>query len=126
MANCMTLVRMVIAPTAISPPYLSKEELKQTEITLSLACMMKEESPNARLGNTILDTSFKFFARILRCVLCPNKKANTQMQDIACEMIVASAAPWTPMPNPKIKMGSKMMLATAPMRTESMPVLAKP
>ena len=35
----MTLVRMVMAPTARSPPYFSSEVLKHTEITLSLACM---------------------------------------------------------------------------------------
>lgn len=48
MANCITLVRMVIAPTARSPPYFKSEELKHTEITLSLDCMINTEEPNAR------------------------------------------------------------------------------
>ena len=51
MANCITLVQMVMAPTATSPPYFSKEELKHTEIMLSLACITKGESPNATHGS---------------------------------------------------------------------------
>ena len=50
MANCMTLVRIVMAPTAMSPPYLKREELKHTEMTLSLACMMNGARPRARQG----------------------------------------------------------------------------
>ena len=41
-------------------------------------------------------------------------------------MIVARAAPFTPMPNPKIKIGSKMMLQTAPMVTVSILVFENP
>ena len=125
-ANCMTLVRMVIAPTAISPPYCSSDELKQTEITLSLACITKVEHPSARLGKTIFACNPKFSFLIFRCVLLPNRKAKTHMHDIACERIVARAAPLTPIPNPKMKMGSRMILATAPIKTESIPVLANP
>ena len=36
------------------------------------------------------------------------------------------AAPRTPSPNPKIRMGSRMMLMTAPMTVVSMLVRAKP
>ena len=43
----MTLVRIVIAPTAISPPYFSREELKHTDITLSLACIINAAVPSA-------------------------------------------------------------------------------
>ena len=38
---------MVIAPTATSPPYFSREELKQMEMMLSLACMIKGATPSA-------------------------------------------------------------------------------
>ena len=39
---------------------------------------------------------------------------------------VAMAAPRTPRPRPKIKMGSRIMLMTAPMTVVSILVLAKP
>ena len=97
MANCMTLVRMVMAPTAMSPPYLSKEELKQMEMTLSLACIMKVDRPSARLGRIIFASSRRFFNRIFSKVFLPNRKDSTQMQDIAWQRMVASAAPRTPM-----------------------------
>ena len=42
-----------MAPTAMSPPYPNNEELKQTEITLSLACIIKVAVPNAMQGKTI-------------------------------------------------------------------------
>jgi hypothetical protein len=50
MANIITLVKIVMAPTAVSPPYFSREELKHTEIMLSLACIIKPDSPRTRLG----------------------------------------------------------------------------
>ena len=40
--------------------------------------------------------------------------------------MVARAAPLTPIFSPKMKMGSKTILHTAPMATVSIPVLAKP
>ena len=48
------------------------------------------------------------------------------MQETACDRIVASAAPLTPRWNAKINSGSRTMFITAPIRTESIPVLAKP
>ena len=126
MANCITLVRMVIAPTATSPPYFSREELKHTEIMLSLACMTKVESPRARLGRKICGSRRRNFLRIFNCVFFPKRKESTQAQEIAWERIVARAAPRTPRSKPKIKTGSRIIFATAPMSTENMPVLAKP
>ena len=42
------------------------------------------------------------------------------------EITVARAAPRTPMWNPKIKTGSRIMLEIAPISTESIPVFANP
>ena len=42
------------------------------------------------------------------------------------EIMVARAAPRTPMCSPNIRIGSRMMLQTAPMSTVSMPVFAYP
>ena len=81
MANCITLVRMVIAPTAMSPPYLSSEELKQTEMMLSVLCMMNVDSPSARQGRISfqLILRFSFFRR--RLVFLPRRKETTHRQE---------------------------------------------
>ena len=115
-----------MAPTAMSPPYFSREELKQTESTLSLACMMKVAMPRATQGRTTAASRRRAGRRIFKNVFFPRRKASTQMQEMAWERMVAQAAPGTPMPRAKMKMGSRIMLETAPMRTESIPVRAKP
>ena len=79
----MTLVRIVIAPTATSPPYFNKEELKHTEIMLSLACMINRESPRARQGK-ITGALKGICCFLIRSVdFGPNKKLNTQIQEQA-------------------------------------------
>ena len=98
MANCMTLVKMVMAPTAISPPCFRSEDLKQTEITLSLACMIKVAMPSATQGKTIFGVGTKFIGRSRRMLFFPNRKVRTHAQESACERMVASAAPLTPIP----------------------------
>ena len=61
-----------------------------------------------------------------RCVFFPVRKRTTHTADTACDRMVASAAPRTPMFSAKIKTGSRMMLSTAPMRTVSMLVRENP
>ena len=126
MQNCMTLVRIAMAPTAISPPYLWRDVLKQTEITLSVNCMMNGETPSPMLGRMTGAESFRFFTRIRRVLFFEVRKTRTHTKETACDRMVASAAPCTPMWKPKIKMGSRMMLQTAPMATVHIPVMAKP
>ena len=46
----------------------------------------------------------------------------TQITDTSWLMIVAMAAPLMPKPSPKMKIGSRMILMTAPMRIVNMPV----
>ena len=70
--------------------------------------------------------SFKLEALIFKKVFFPKRKASTQVQDNACDKIVARAAPRTPIPNTKMKIGSRIIFAAAPIITESMPVFAKP
>ena len=103
-----------------------EDELKHTVITLSLACIINVASPSARLGNIILASSFIFFLCIFKNVFFPNKKLTTQIHEHACDTIVASAAPRTPICNPKIKIGSSTMLITAPISTDNIPVFANP
>ena len=51
--NCIAVTRMVIAPTAKSPPYFRSEVLKHTVIILSVNCIIKGESPSAIHGAAI-------------------------------------------------------------------------
>ena len=126
MANCIMLVRIVIAPTAISPPYFSSDELKQTEITLSLACIMNVDSPNATQGSTSFGAAMRFSFLRRRIVFLPVRKYMTHTQEMPCEMTVASAAPRTPILSPKINIGSSVILAIAPIMTVHMLMFAKP
>ena len=50
----------------------------------------------------------------------------TKQADITCEITVAIAAPSIPSSNTKIKSGSSMRFATAPIITEIIPVVAYP
>ena len=126
MANCMTLERMVMAPTARSPPYFSREALKHTEMTLSLACMMKVAVPRATQGRISRGRMGRdaFSSRSRVCF--PRRKVTTHTQDTAWDSTVARAAPRTPMSRAKMNRGSSRMLHTAPMRTVFMPTWAKP
>ena len=96
------------------------------EITLSLACMINTDTPSARQGRITFPFSSRYSLRIFQKVFFPNRNASTQAQDIAWEMTVARAAPRTSIFSPKIKIGSKIILATAPIRTDSIPVFANP
>ena len=115
-------MRIVIAPTAMSPPYFSSDELKHTEITLSLACMMNVASPSAMHGSIMRGAKRMFSRFSFKTVFPPRRNKMTHMQDIPCEMTVASAAPRTP----KIKIGSSTIFAAAPISTVSIPYFAKP
>ena len=126
MANCMALVKIVMAPTAISPPYFNRDELKQMEIILSLDCMTKVAAPSATHGRITDGVRPILRRRIFKRVFFPARNASTQMVEQAWEITVASAAPRTPICIPKMKTGSSTMLQTAPISTESMPVFANP
>ena len=125
-ANCITLVMIVIAPTAISPPYFKSEELKQTEITLSLDCITKAAVPSAIQGRIIsfCNLRFSFFMRSV--VFFPHRNEIIQMQDTICDIIVASAAPLTPIFKANIKTGSNTILHTAPMTTDIIEIFVNP
>ncbi len=126
MANCIMLERTVIAPTAISPPYFSREELKQTASRLSVDCMINGESPRARLGRNTLGTSFISVFRKRHLVCFPRRNRSTQSMDTAWEQMVASAAPFTPICSPKIRMGSRTIFSPAPISTVFILTVVKP
>ena len=93
---------------------------------LSLDCMTKEARPSATQGRSRRAGTSRFFRRRRSAVFFPSRKTTTQTHDSPCEITVASAAPRTPMPSAKMKIGSRTMLAAAPMSTVSIPVTAKP
>jgi hypothetical protein len=88
--------------------------------------MTKREEPRAIQGRMISAFSFMVLFRSFRKVFFPKRNERTQMQENAWEITVARAAPRTPMWNPKIKTGSRIILETAPISTESIPVFANP
>ena len=126
MANCMTLDRMVMAPTARSPPYFSREALKHTEMTLSLACMMNAAVPRATQGRISRGRMGRAAFSSRSRVFFPRRKEITHTQEMPWDSTVARAAPRTPMSRTKMNSGSSRMLATAPMSTVFMPTWAKP
>ena len=100
--------------------------MKQTEMTLSLACMMKAERPRATQGRMSLGWRRRVSRFKRSRVFSPVRKCRTQAQESPWERTVARVAPRTPIPRAKMKRGSKRMLATAPMSTVRMPIWAKP
>ena len=67
-----------------------------------------------------------FSRRSFSTVRPPQRKRSAQTALTACDMTVAHAAPRTPMPRTKIKMGSSTMFVTAPMTTVIMLIFEKP
>lgn len=89
--------------------------------------MIKVASPRSMEGNTnsLKETNkFSFFSLIK--AFSPVRYFKTQMHEIAWEVMVARAAPLTPMSRAKIKIESRIMLIIAPIRTVYMAVLASP
>jgi len=124
--NILVLEMIVMEPTAISPPYDKRELLKQINKALSVACMTKVESPKARQGR-ITGTLTGRNDRFKRSsVFFPVRKWMIQMVENAWEMMVAQAAPRTPMPRAKMNTGSRMQFEIAPISTENIPVVVYP
>ena len=69
----------------------------------------------------IMDSLFSF-----RTAFFPVRNLRTQSAEQIWEIIVAIAAPLTPIWNTKIKTGSRIKFITAPMRTVSIPMLPNP
>ena len=100
--------------------------MKDILIRLSVLCITKGDIPNAKIGNTYSLCNCRYFFSIRSRVFEPRKKYNTQIAEIACDIIVANAAPETPICNPKINIGSKIILAAAPIKIVPIPVKENP
>ena len=62
----------------------------------------------------------------LNSAFFPVRKKNTHTADAPWEITVAMAAPRTPISNPKIRTGSRMIFMTAPRRTVIIPIFPNP
>ena len=82
-----------MAPTAMSPPYLSSDVLKLTDIMLSLDCIMNAARPSARQGSITFASRCMFSFLSLSMVFSLLRKKSTHTQDIHWEITVARAAP---------------------------------
>ena len=121
-----TELRMVITPTYRSPPKACRVELQATCTMELVMAMTKLEKPRQRICHTSLGFSFMAGRSMRMRAFFPRRKETAHTAERNWERMVARAAPCTPMPNTKIKMGSSTMLVTAPMSTVIMPLRPKP
>ena len=80
--------------------------------------------PNGAGKTTVFNLLTKVYQPTTGSILLNGQ--DIQSMDTAWEMMVARAAPCTPMFSPKIKMGSRMMFSTAPISTVAMLTPEKP
>ena len=88
--------------------------------------MAKPEAPRARIRRTRAHRRRRAAGRSRRITRRPVRKHSTHTAEQAWEITVARAAPRTPMPSRKMKMGSSTMFTTAPRATVSMPMPLNP
>ena len=74
---------IVIAPTAISPPYLERLEVKLIDKILSVESITNVEIPNAKHGRIICFSNFKFSFLKRKIVFSPVKKRIIQIAPTA-------------------------------------------
>ena len=84
--------------------------------------MIKGDIPREKMLTSMPLSRRRNFLLIFREDFSLSRKPVTHAALSACEITVATAAPFTPIPRPKIKMGSRMIFATAPISTDSIAV----
>ncbi len=115
-----------MAPTATSPPNRARLLLKLIFSILSVLSITKVDIPSPRQG-IITAGSILISARVsFRMVLEPRRKQSTHTALTAWLNTVAIAAPRTPIPNPKIRIGSRTILQTAPTTVVIILIFANP
>ena len=122
----LILVIIVIAPTATSPPNLERLLVKLMDRRLSVDSITKVEIPRARHGPNTLGSRCMLLRFRRRIVFFPVRKRRIHTAPTVWLRTVASAAPFTPMPRAKIKIGSRIMLITAPIIVVIILILANP
>src|SRR5574344_1262102 len=110
----------------MSFPYNCIPELYTISTKDSVAYIMNGDNPNPKVMPISLKFNFIFARDSLNELFLEHRNAITHTADIPWLITVAIAAPFTPMLNPYMKIGSRMMFATQPMRTVSMLVTVNP
>ncbi|MPM43289.1 hypothetical protein SDC9_89962 [bioreactor metagenome] len=105
---------------------MSKDVLNDIAKILSVDCIINGDNPRAIQGNNTLKSILKYFFLIFNKVLSPVRNFITHNAETPCDIIVAKAAPFTPILNTKMKIGSSIMFNIAPTSTVSILVLANP
>ena len=93
---------------------------------LSVLAMINGEIPNASMLARMRLSGFMYAASSRREAREDVRKEMIQMALHAWEMIVAKAAPFTPMLKVKIKRGSSRILSMAPIMTDHMAMDGRP
>ena len=91
-----------------------------------MLCMMNGAMPRLSTLPMTRRSGRIFLRRMRMPLLALSRKRRIQIALMACERIVASAAPETPMPKTKMKTGSSTMFTPAPSSTLSIAVVALP
>ena len=125
LANCIELCRIVNALMYISPNSF-RLLLRTNPTKLSVLAIMKGDTPKANMERIIFRSSPIYRFSKGREARREKRKLTTHTALHAWESTVAKAAPFTPMSNQKIKIGSRMMFNKAPIRTENMAMAGRP
>ena len=121
-----TELMIPMAPTAKSPPYSISRLLSSPCTPLPAICMANGAIPIAVISPSMGQSTFRLLRRSLMTDWLPLKWRRTQTVSTIIEMTVAQAAPFTPIPNPKIKIGSRTRLVPALISIETMAVRTLP
>ena len=109
-----------------SPPHTERTALLTICTALFVIDIVKPESPSPNIFIVLLKLGIRQSFSIFIIVFLPVRNVKVHKAAINCEIIVASAAPLTPIPRMKINTGSRIRLHAAPIDTVSIPVLANP
>ena len=114
-----TTVATVIQKSPAALPVFCRTAFRTMIITLSVAMMRKGDTPSNRVFSMIFalypPRESRTFVRL------ESRTQSTNIIDIACESMVASAAPFMPIPQVNMNIGSRITFATAPIEVVSIP-----
>ena len=125
-ATSRTDCKTAMIPTYTSPPNRDRVLFAAICTALLDACMINPAVPRLTISRTRLPSSSSAFLRSRHNVRLPSRKLITHTTDSSWEITVAAAAPAMPICKTKIKMGSRMILAMAPIKRVAMPVFPNP
>ena len=91
-----------------------------------MLAMMKGDTPKANMALTVFQLSLICFGFSRKEARSEQRKASTHAALKACDMMVAHAAPFTPISKTKMNSGSSRIFRTAPIMTESIAMVGRP